>query len=371
MLVAIAGLRLRNTPIVLLDEPTNNLDAGARAHLEQLVRAWRGTLVVVSHDIHLLELMDDIVEFHDGRLRMFGGGYLAHLAQLETEHTAALQAERAAEQVVRIEKRHRIEAETKSARRARSGRKDFDNRKFTPAVRNQRRSDAEATAGKVRARFDDRVADALAVLDSASSRVRDDASIHIELPDPGVHSSRRIVEFRGIVLRGPERVAIVGPNGVGKTSLLEEIVESLGHEEGGVAVGYLPQRLDGLDDRATVLESVRSGDMTDGELRGRLARFLLRGAAVDRLVGSLSGGERFRVALARLLLADPPPQLLVLDEPTNSLDIQSVNQLVDALGGYRGALLVVSHDAAFLQRLGIDARYRMSPGGSLSSDEQG
>ena len=106
------------------------------------------------------------------------------------------------------------------------------------------------------------------------------------------------------------------------------------------------------------------------ELRNRLARFLIRGAAVDRPVATLSGGERFRVALARLLLADPPPQLIVLDEPTNNLDLDTVDQLVEALAAYRGAVLVVSHDDAFLARLGIDMTLgSIATGDSLSGEE--
>jgi ATPase subunit of ABC transporter with duplicated ATPase domains len=105
-----------------------------------------------------------------------------------------------------------------------------------------------------------------------------------------------------------------------------------------------------------VLDAVRAAapDVAVGEVRSRLARFGLRGADVERRVGTLSGGERFRVALARLLLADPPSQLLVLDEPTNSLDRSSVDALVNALSGYRGAMLVVSHDDELLSRLVVD-----------------
>jgi ATPase subunit of ABC transporter with duplicated ATPase domains len=101
-------------------------------------------------------------------------------------------------------------------------------------------------------------------------------------------------------------------------------------------------------------------------LRGRLARFLLRGDAAYRAVRSVSGGERFRVALARVLLADPPAELLVLDEPTNNLDLTSVEQLVDALSAYRGALLVVSHDRGFLDRLGLDAEFVLGEEGRLT-----
>jgi len=359
MLVAIAGLRLGNAPIVLLDEPTNSLDLHARERLATLVSRWRSTLVVVSHDIRLLELMDDTAELHDGPLRMFGGPYSAYLAQLDAEQTAARNDERAAEQVVRTERRQRIEAETKMARSARSGRTDFDDKKFTRGVRNQRRSDAEVTAGKRRRSLDASVTGARATLDCASDRVRTDASIHIDLPDPQVHATRRLAEFRGVVVQGPERVAIVGPNGVGKTTLLEKVAL-------GERIGYLPQRLDGLDARATVLETVRGANgASTVELRKRLARFMFRGDSVDRPVSALSGGERFRVTLARLLISDPPPLLLVLDEPANNLDIRSVDQLVGALASFRGAVLVVSHDIEFLQRLGIDAWYRMLPGGSL------
>ena len=102
------------------------------------------------------------------------------------------------------------------------------------------------------------------------------------------------------------------------------------------------------------------------ELRNRLARFLIRGAAVERPVATLSGGERFRVALATLLLADPPPQLIVLDEPTNNLDLDTVDQLVEALSAYRGAVLVVSHDDVFLGRLGIDLTLELGPDGRLT-----
>ena len=126
--------------------------------------------------------------------------------------------------------------------------------------------------------------------------------------------------------------------------------------------------MDGLDEDASVLENVRAAapDLPTAEMRNRLARFLLRGAAVDRPVSTLSGGERFRVALARLLLADPPPQLLVLDEPTNNLDIDTVDQLVGALSSYRGAVLVVSHDDAFLARLGVDLTLELTPEGLVA-----
>jgi ATPase subunit of ABC transporter with duplicated ATPase domains len=378
MLIAIAGLRLRRSPIALLDEPTNNLDRAARERLGRLLSSWPGALVVVSHDTAVLELMDDTAELHSGRLTVFGGPFSEWRAHLEQEQSAAAQAERTAEQVVKTEKRQRIEAEMKSARRAGAARSGRENSGIPKIVLNQRASDAQVSAGKLRTDIDNRIHTAQSALDAASARVREDAHIHVDLPDPEVPRSRRIAELhaagRSFVIRGPERIALIGPNGVGKTTLLDALVNGEEARTGGIRavlltdrVGYLPQRLDGLDDNATVLANVRSAAPAAPPLvvRNRLARFLLRGGTVERAVGTLSGGERFRVALARLLLADPPPQLLVLDEPTNNLDLQSVDQLVDALRSFRGALLIVSHDDGFLSRLNLTATLTLARDGTL------
>jgi ATPase subunit of ABC transporter with duplicated ATPase domains len=129
----------------------------------------------------------------------------------------------------------------------------------------------------------------------------------------------------------------------------------------GAVVGYLPQRLDILDDSLTVVDNVRAAApaASVNEVRASLARFLFRGGRADRAAGTLSGGERFRAVLAALLLAQPAPQLLLLDEPTNNLDMASVRQLSEALEGYRGAIVVASHDLPFLRSAGITRWLRL------------
>ncbi|MBF4459730.1 ABC-F family ATP-binding cassette domain-containing protein [Pseudoclavibacter sp. VKM Ac-2867] len=428
MLVAIAGLRLGRSPIVLLDEPSNNLDRDARQRLAALVESWRGTLVIASHDEELLEHVDQIAELRGGALAVTGGGYSAYLLQLEREQAAAAQALRSAESALRSEQRDRRDAEVKIASSLRAGKKAQANKRAPKILLNGQKARAQVSAGRLRSQHDSRLAGAEAAVELAEGRVRDDASIRIHLPDPDVATSRRLVtlelgaradparaeptepgpshadparpdparpEAAGrLVIMGPERIALTGPNGSGKTTLLDAVAASArslggaGGSGGGGAgaggerietrggawvtastgrVGYLRQRLDGLDDAASVLENLqRSAPETAAqELRAQLARFLLRGAVVDRPVSSLSGGERFRVSLVRLLLATPPAQLLLFDEPTNNLDRESTAQLVDALRDYRGALLVVSHDERFLGRLGVTRRIRLDRLGTI------
>ncbi|KTS04056.1 ABC-F family ATP-binding cassette domain-containing protein [Microbacterium testaceum] len=372
MLAALVGLRARAADITLLDEPTNDLDREARARVSELVQAWPGTLVVVSHDVGLLELMDATAELYGHTLSVVSGPYSVWRAHRDAEQEAAVRAERDAAQSLRRERRQRIESYDKLATRARVAHKAQVEKRVPKIIAGGRANAAQVSAGRLSSEMKGKEDAARAALNEASARVRDDDVVRIDLPDPGNAPGRRILTLgdgeREWIVTGRERVALVGRNGTGKTTLLQSIVhgtEAAVHARASVEhVGYLPQRLDGLDDAASVLDTVCAAapDVPVAAVRDRLARFLVRGDAVARPLGSLSGGERFRVALARLLLADPPPQLLVLDEPTNNLDLDTVDQVVSALQAYRGAVLVVSHDDAFLARLGLDLLLELEDG---------
>ena len=280
-----------------------------------------------------------------------------------------------------------------------------------------RKRAAQETAGRSRELHSERLQAARDRLEEAEQAVRDDAEIRVDLPGTAVPAGRTVLTVTGLdgahwhpaaalagatalpgaaaladaapaaipdpgvpqadpgappvktlpelIVRGPERIALTGPNGSGKTTLLRAIA-GLAARPGvtvrlGAVVGYLPQRLDILDDALSVVDNVRAAApaASVNEARASLARFLFRGPRAERLAGMLSGGERFRAVLAALLLAQPAPQLLLLDEPTNNLDMASVRQLSQALEGYRGAIVVASHDLPFLRSAGISRWLRL------------
>ncbi|GGK87923.1 ABC transporter [Planomonospora parontospora subsp. parontospora] len=384
VMAGLAALLLRRPEVLLLDEPTNNLDLDARHRLYAAVEAWTGVLVVVSHDRALLELVDTVADLSGGAVRMYGGNLAAYEEMLAAERETAERMVRAAGADVRRQQREWEEAQVKLARRVRYGNTMYERKREPKIIMQARKREAQVSAGKHRNLHAGKLAEARDRLGEAESAVRDDPEIRIGLPETAVPAGKTVLTVTGLrtasgtavdelVVRGPERVALTGPNGSGKTTLLRTIAGELAPVEGAVAVGvpgvrYLPQRLDLLDDGLSVVDNVRrfAPSATVNEVRAGLARFLLRGERADRPAATLSGGERFRAVLAALLSAEPPPRLLLLDEPTNNLDLASVRQLTQALGAYRGALVVASHDQAFLESVGITRRLVLDRAGVLS-----
>jgi ATPase subunit of ABC transporter with duplicated ATPase domains len=382
--LALATLLLDRPDILLLDEPTNNLDADARQYLYQLIAGWAGTLLVVSHDRELLDLVDRIGELRPvGRpgsrrtLTWYGGNYTAYREIVEAQQVAAEQAVTAAKSDVRRQRNDLIDAQVTVARRERYGRKMSASKREPKIVMNERKREAQVSAAKLTGLHADRLADAKDRLEAAQELLRKDDTVRIDLPATEVPAGREVLRLKDVRLRtgavveldvsGPERIAVIGPNGSGKTTLLHTICGLLPPADGEVVLHVparlLPQRIDILDPELSVFENAAAFAPTaePNPLRSRLARFLFSGDTADRLVGDLSGGERFRAALACLLLAEPAPQLLILDEPTNNLDLASAEQLATALESYRGALLVVSHDERFLTEIGATRRISARP----------
>ncbi|MFG1705074.1 ribosomal protection-like ABC-F family protein [Nonomuraea sp. M3C6] len=389
--LGLAAQLLKRPDVLLLDEPTNNLDLAARRKLYDVLADWNGCLLLVSHDRALLDRMDRIAELDQGEVRFHGGNFTAYEEAVRAEREVAEKNIRSAEQELKREKRELQQARERAERRASNAARNLKNAGLPRIFAGNMKRGAQESAGKASQTHGARVSDAKARLDEAGRALRDDQKIVLELPGTNVpagrtvflgerlqvrHGERALFAGAGVdlTIRGPERIALTGPNGVGKSSLLRLINGEL-EPEGGLIkradgrVAYLSQRLDLLDLDRTVAENLAAfaPAMPEAQRMNLLARFLFRGSRTQLPVGVLSGGERLRATLACVLCAEPAPQLLLLDEPTNNLDLVSIGQLESALSAYEGAFVVVSHDERFLAEIKVDRWLALSDGRLLET----
>ena len=373
---ALAALLIAEPDFIVMDEPTNNLDADGRAAVADLLEHWRGGALVVSHDRSLLRRVDRIVELTSLGANLYGGGYELYAARkAEEEAAAARELERAEQALARTERGIQVAKERK-ARNDAAGRRARLRGGVPRIVLNARAGKAEESGGALHRLAERLRAEAQADLADAEARVERIRRLAFDLPPSGLPAGKLALAFERVGfqwpdgapvlsdlsfhLTGPERVALTGPNGAGKTTLIRLAVGDLQPSEGvvrrGVAAALLDQRAALLNDRQTLLENFRrlNPAMDDNAAYAALARFVFRNVAALKPAGTLSGGERLRAALACALMAARPPQLIILDEPTNHLDLDSIAAVEAALAAYDGALIVASHDRDFLSAVGVE-----------------
>ncbi|MGO4123099.1 ATP-binding cassette domain-containing protein [Inquilinus sp. YAF38] len=375
--LALAGLLVDPPDMLVLDEPTNNLDTDGRDAICALLESWRGGALVVSHDRGVLRRMDRIVELSGLGVRSYGGNWDDYRARREADAEAAQRGLSQAEQEVTRLARERQAAVERKARSDSRGRKSRAGGGQAKILLDFKKEKAGQSQGRQIGLRDRREEGAEAALAEARATVERTETLAASLPSTGLAAGTSVLAFEHVswsppsagrpVLRdlsftvtGPERLAVTGPNGAGKSTLLRLATGELEPAEGrvrrfGGGIAMLDQRAGGLRPERTILENFRAmhPDATDNACRAALARFLFRADAALRLVGELSGGETLRAALACVLGGPRPPRLLVLDEPTNHLDLDSIAAIERAVAAYDGALLVASHDQDFLAAVGI------------------
>ncbi|MFN7987010.1 MAG: ATP-binding cassette domain-containing protein [Thermoanaerobaculia bacterium] len=381
----LARLLLAEPDALLLDEPTNHLDEEARRAVHELVSSFRGAVLVATHDRALLARAGRIAALDRGRLRLYGGGFDGYLEARAVERAAAGQAVRSAEQALDAARRAERESAERQARRSASGRRAALREGVPKMARGAMKRAAEVSAGRRKGVHEERVAAASAALARARAAAPEEARISVDLDASSVPARKRIVEAEGInvllpgrwlwpsplsfTVVGPERIRLRGPNGSGKSTLLS-LLAGRAPDAGTLLVGA--RRVARLDQDAALLGS--GGTLASAlrrlaparaehERRLILGRFGFEQEGGEKPVATLSGGERIRAGLAALLAAEEEPELLLLDEPSNHLDLPGLDAVAAALRAWRGALLLVTHDAAFAGDVGVTRELFLPPGG--------
>jgi ATPase subunit of ABC transporter with duplicated ATPase domains len=383
MRVALLGASLADADFLILDEPGNHLDHASLLALIAQLQSWTKGLLVISHDRFLLSHMRRIVELSPLGLHSYGGNYAFYEECKTQEQQAAL---RLLEQRKLERRRAELSAreqQQRQERRQARGRRQSLAANQSKLLLNLKKERSEGTSGKLRQLHGELRERLTENITKAAHLVEEQASITLHALPPARGQQRRILTLDkvelpfvapalrhiSLTLTGQQRLGIVGPNGCGKSTLLKVLAGHhrplAGRRVAAVGCAYLDQQLAGLAPHRSILAQLLAANSVAGEacLRTWLAQLDLDARKISMPSGALSGGERLKGALACALYADPPVQLLLLDEPGNHLDLVSLAALEAMLNQYTGAMLVVSHDAVFLDRIGLTGRLLATPEG--------
>ncbi|AEF16721.1 ABC transporter relted protein [Thermoanaerobacterium xylanolyticum LX-11] len=335
----LAKALLKDPDLLLLDEPTNHLDIPSIEWLEQYLRFFRGTVMVISHDRFFLDrIATRIFEIENKTLKSYDGNYTEYVKKKNEEISIIMKAYeeqqkeiKRIQEMIMIQKNRRRE---KSVKMAESKQKLLDKMEKIdkPSINNE----------TIKLSFD--------FIEKSGNDVLKVSDLSLSFDKPVFHN----ISFE--VYKG-DRIAILGPNGVGKTSLLKTIVGEIANYEGSislgtnVSIGYYQQEFSNLNDEKTIIDEIWDENpyLTQTEVRTMLGSFLFSGDDVFKQIGKLSGGEKARVSLLKLILSKA--NFLLLDEPTNHLDLKSKEVLEKALLDFGGTLLFVSHDRYFIDKI--------------------
>ncbi len=337
--VALGKLLLSRPDLILLDEPTNHLDIASVSWLEGYLKDYPGAVIVVSHDRYFLDrVVTKVIEVENGTVSMFTGNYSAYAAKKQQLRAILLQAWKNQQQEIRHQEE--VITKLKSFNREKSIKRAESREKMLDRI--ERLEKPQEIRDAMHLKFEPHVLSGEEVLEITGLSKR--------------FGSKTLFEDLDLQIRRGEHVGLIGENGTGKSTILKIINELVRPDAGTVRlgakvkIGYYDQEEQLLHDELALFDELRAAypGMTDTEVRGTLASFLFTGDDVFKMVGDLSGGERGRLSLAKLMLS--PCNFLILDEPTNHLDITSREILEDVLSRYTGTVLAVSHDRYFLNR---------------------
>ncbi|MFA8341658.1 MAG: ABC-F family ATP-binding cassette domain-containing protein [Rhodothermaceae bacterium] len=370
-----SSLLTRKPDLALLDEPTNNLDINSREFLYSFIKSYKGKIFVVSHDVELLKLADEIIELQNGKVKIYGGNYDFYFSEREREKNNLLHEYKkniSEKKSVEIENRKKLEVGNKSMAQ---GKKQAVKTRQLKAVANKRKQNAEQTMASKNKIGETKVAELNEKISSLETKLIKESPIKLDINPVTKTSTKLLIKTenfspvydkklweQGLDLEifGNDRLLISGSNGCGKTSLIKTICGVHKSYSGKISVStdkiaLLNQNFLHLDGELNLYETVKKASKSrteEHEIRIRLGRFLFYGDTVFKKVKYLSGGEKVRLSLLKMLVTGEP-EILILDEPTNNLDLTGLEQLQVALNSYKGCLVIISHDKHFVSNLNL------------------
>jgi ATPase subunit of ABC transporter with duplicated ATPase domains len=376
--VFLAGIAIHQPGLVLLDEPSNHLDTAGRQLLYDFIQATTSTLLVVSHDRKLLNLLDSVAELSRRGITLYGGNYDFYAEQKQVASMALHHDVKSKEKALRKARETEREALERKQKQDARGKKSQDKAGLPTIVLGMMRNSAENSGARLKNQHAEKVGTISQDLSELRKELPDLDKMKFGFDNSALHKGKILFTANGLnysygprllwypalnfQLHSGERVALRGLNGSGKTTLIRLILGELVQQAGtlyraDVQAVYIDQDYSLINDQLTVYEQAQQFNQTalqEHEVKIRLNRFLFTKEDWDKPCHALSGGEKMRLLLCALTIRSQAPDLIILDEPTNNLDIQNLEILTAALNDYQGTLLVVSHDACFLEQIRVE-----------------
>ena len=396
--VFLAGMDIHHPSVVLMDEPTNHLDSSGRQRLYDWVEKCRSTLLVVSHDRTLLNLLPEICELEKHQINYYGGNYEFYKEQKTLMQEALQQRIEEKEKALRIARK--VARETVERRDKQNVRGEKNNiKKGVPRiVLNALQGKSEKSTSKLNSTHQEKAEKLTGERNQLRSSLSPTATLKTDFNSSSLHTGKILVTAKEInfgyhpnsdsndiqdnndfkqqlwqtpisfQLKSGDRLRIEGANGSGKTTLLKLITGQLRPQEGNLTrmeftYVYLNQEYSIIDDRNSILEQAyafNNRNLPEHEIKIILNRYLFPASEWDKSCRKLSGGEKMRLAFCCLMISNNTPDMFILDEPTNNLDIQSIEIITATIKNYTGTVIAISHDDYFIQEIGIEQRILLS-----------
>ncbi len=376
--VFLAGIMVHEPGLVLLDEPSNHLDVQGRQLLYHFIETTHRTLMIVSHDRKLLNLLDSVCELGKDGITVYGGNYdfytaQKHLAKEALQHD--VQSKEKALRKAREKERETMERQQKLDAR---GKQKQEKAGVAKIMMNTLRNNAEKSTAKMKSVHGEKISGIAGELKALRAALPGIDQVRFGFDSSGLHKGKVLFSAQSmnfaydgkklwqqdldITITSGERIALKGANGSGKTTLIQLVVDKLVATTGTIHKAdmqwvYIDQEYSLINNQLSVYEQAQqfnTAALQEHEIKNRLNRFLFTKAHWNKPCSALSGGEKMRLMLCCLNVYSQSPDMIILDEPTNNLDIQNVEILTNAINEYEGTLIVVSHDAYFLEQLKVE-----------------